>query len=66
MACAQCPSGSGADGCGRGGGGGGGLTVPSSLPSSSLVPVRACWQHLPHGWQCTFAHHESELHPDSW
>ena len=20
----------------------------------------------PHGWQCTFAHHESELHPDSW
>ena len=18
------------------------------------------------GWQCTFAHHESELHPDSW
>ena len=24
-----------------------GLAVPSSLPSSSLVPVRACWQHLP-------------------
>ena len=20
----------------------------------------------PHGRQCTFAHHESELHPDSW
>ena len=20
----------------------------------------------PRGWQCTFAHHESELHPDSW
>ena len=20
----------------------------------------------PHGWQCTFAHHESQLHPDSW
>ena len=20
----------------------------------------------PHGWQCTFAHHESELHPDLW
>ena len=20
----------------------------------------------PHGWQCTFANRESELHPDSW
>ena len=26
---------------------GGGLAVPSSLPSSSLVLVRACRQHLP-------------------
>ena len=34
-------------------------------------PRRWCWFVLagnicPHGWQCTFAHHESELHPDSW
>ena len=21
---------------------------------------------VPRGWDCTFAHHESELHPDSW
>ena len=34
-------------------------------------PRRWCWYvHAggicPRGWQCTFAHHESELHPDSW
>ena len=32
---------------------------------------RWCWyvhagSICPRGWQCTFAHHESELHPDSW
>ena len=34
-------------------------------------PRRWCWYVCaggicPRGWQCTFAHHESELHPDSW
>ena len=34
-------------------------------------PRRWCWYVLagnicPRGWNCTFAHHESELHPDSW
>ena len=34
-------------------------------------PRRWSWYVLaggicPRGWQCTFAHHESELHPDSW
>ena len=34
-------------------------------------PRRWCWYVLagnicPRGWKCTFAHHESELHPDSW
>ena len=34
-------------------------------------PHRWCWfvhagSICPRGWQCTFAHHESELHPDSW
>ena len=34
-------------------------------------PRRWCWyvhagSICPLGWQCTFAHHESELHPDSW
>ena len=34
-------------------------------------PRRWCWyvhagSICPRGWQCTFAHHESELHPDSW
>ena len=34
-------------------------------------PRRWCWYvHAGsiclHGWNCTFAHHESELHPDSW
>ena len=34
-------------------------------------PRRRCWYVLagnicPRGWNCTFAHHESELHPDSW
>ena len=32
---------------------------------------RWCWyvhagSICPRGWDCTFAHHESELHPDSW
>ena len=34
-------------------------------------PRRWCWyvhagSICPRGWDCTFAHHESELHPDSW
>ena len=34
-------------------------------------PRRCCWyvhagSICPRGWDCTFAHHESELHPDSW
>ena len=34
-------------------------------------PRRWCWYVraggiCPRGRQCTFAHHESELHPDSW
>ena len=34
-------------------------------------PRRWCWyvhagSICPRGWNCTFAHHESELHPDSW
>ena len=34
-------------------------------------PRRWCWyvragNICPRGWNCTFAHHESELHPDSW
>ena len=34
-------------------------------------PRRFCWyvhagSICPRGWDCTFAHHESELHPDSW
>ena len=34
-------------------------------------PRRWCWyvrasSMCPRGWDCTFAHHESELHPDSW
>ena len=34
-------------------------------------PRRWCWyvnagSICPRGWQCTFANHESELHPDSW
>ena len=34
-------------------------------------PRRGCRYMLagsicPRGWQCTFAHHESELHPDTW
>ena len=34
-------------------------------------PRRWCWylhagSICPRGWQCTFAQHESELHPDSW
>ena len=34
-------------------------------------PRRVCRYVLagsicPRGWNCTFAHHESELHPDSW
>ena len=34
-------------------------------------PRRSCWYVqaggiCPRGWQCTFAHHESELHPISW
>ena len=37
----------GADGRGRGRGRGGSFAVPSSLPSSPVVLVRACRQHLP-------------------
>ena len=34
-------------------------------------PRRWCWyvragSICPRVWDCTFAHHESELHPDSW
>ena len=34
-------------------------------------PRRWCWYVraggiCPRGWQCTFTHHESQLHPDSW
>ena len=50
--------------CGRGGRGGGGDLV--FFLFVSLVQFLARWKHLPCGWECTFAHHESELHPDSW
>ena len=38
---------------------------------SGFRPRRLCWyvhagSICPRGWLCTFAHHESELHPDSW
>ena len=45
------------------------LEVSRFLPH--FRPRQWCWYvHAgticPHGWNCTFAHHESELHPDSW
>ena len=39
--------------------------LPHFRPRRWCRYVLAC-SICPHGWQCTFAHHESELHPDSW
>ena len=46
-----------------------GVEVSRFLPH--FRPRRWCWyvragSICPRGWDCTFAHHESELHPDSW
>ena len=46
-----------------------GVEVSRFLPH--FRPLRWCWyvhagSICPRGWDCTFAHHESELHPDSW
>ena len=46
-----------------------GVEVSRFLPH--FRPRDWCWyvhagSICPRGWDCTFAHHESELHPDSW